>query len=217
MNINYLISQFFFSSGVGEPMVATREQNAVSYGHIPKSFLPGGSLLKIYLKISIILWFLHRQSNTLSSWVCLSIQAYHRRRAKSIFAYLTHKRRKKTIIDMSDCSIAYLFISSRSYKMVLIWAISASKPLWEQLHSSETRSRPPTRQYCDDNRTWQPWGTLLLSQPNQLNRWPSTAPDMGHSRVLGSDVGVPLVLANKHLTRKNSKERQVWLTVFGLV
>lgn len=48
----------------------------------------------------------------------------------------------------------------RSYKVVLSCDISALKPLWEQLHSAETRRRPPTRQRRDANRTWQPGAAL---------------------------------------------------------
>lgn len=52
------------------------------------------------------------------------------------------------------------FLYRRSYKVVLSCDISALKPLWEQLHSAETRRRPPTRQRRDANRTWQPGAAL---------------------------------------------------------
>lgn len=52
------------------------------------------------------------------------------------------------------------FFNSRSYKVVLSRDISALKPLWEQLHSAETRRHPPTRQRRDVNRTWQPGAAM---------------------------------------------------------
>lgn len=87
------------------------------------------------------------------------------------------------------------FFNSRSYKVVLSQYISALKPLWEQLHSAETRRHPPTRQRHDVNRTWQPRAAMchflsLTSQTSDPALHPAWATPGTGWIIRGSSTGI---------------------------